>query len=223
MKIGFIGVRPDEQSTILKTMRLRWQDVEHVVIGNTRQIPGLDLLILGNLAMSIPEQTGVVRQFWDGVIIAITAAPNDRELVDTLERNADDYIPLSVSAPEMVARIAAAIRRTRSYGEQEGTANVGDLYINMDTFEVFFGGVPLYLTPTEFRLLYHLANNRGRVVTYETLQNLVWGERGDDYTVTLRKYIQRLRVKLRDLSGSNLHIMTLARIGYKLYDESQKL
>ena len=94
----------------------------------------------------------------------------------------------------------------------------GSLCINPDTFEAFLGDDSIFLTPTEFRLLYHLMRNKGRVLTHQALQELTWGSEGPFYRGALRKYIQRLRSKLHPFEDS-VNIISIPRVGYRL-DES---
>ena len=92
----------------------------------------------------------------------------------------------------------------------------GDLAIDPETHEAHLNGRPLYLTPTEFKLLHHLAQRQGRLVTQQALESVIWGSSDDLYIDVLRKHVQRVRRKLESLRGGNMTITTVPRVGYKL-------
>lgn len=220
MRIAVIGFDGEAATNILLNLHSRWQDLEVTYPKSTSQVEDLDAILIGDHVLPITEQVQAVRKYWDGLLVAFTSKVSDPELVAALGAGADDYMPLTATGPAIVSRISACLRRSQTSQPKYESARVGPLYVNLETFEAFLGDDPLYLTPTEFRLLYHMARNRGRVLTHQALQDLTWGSEGQFYRNGLRKYIQRLRSKLDPFQAS-VSIVSVPRVGYRL-EESAK-
>jgi DNA-binding response OmpR family regulator len=118
---------------------------------------------------------------------------------------------------ELVARVGAAARRgARPAEERRGDAiEIEDLRIDPREVQAYVGGVDVGLTPTEFRLLYTLALDRGRVVTRDELLQKVWGRRETHRDRTVDVFVRRLRKKL-ELRSNHSFIQTRFGVGYKL-------
>jgi two-component system KDP operon response regulator KdpE len=118
---------------------------------------------------------------------------------------------------ELFARIKAVLRRAELPSPVSAAPSFvsGDVTINFDSHEVTVKGEVVKLTPIEYKLLYQLVRNAGRVLPFETLLSKVWGDeyRGDmDY---LKTYISRLRKKLGDDSENPRYILTERSVGYR--------
>ncbi len=153
-----------------------------------------------------------IRDFSDVPLIVISESQNDVERAKWLEAGADDYVSEPLNAIEFLAKVRALLRRTERAGfkpEHIATFSNG-LVINFNTHEVFLSGKQVKLTPTEFRLLSELANNRGKVLTHRSLLDRVWGpEYLGDASFT-KKYIYRLRRKLDDNSPLTQELSVLS-------------
>ena len=125
------------------------------------------------------------------------------EAVTSLELGADDYVRLPCDLTELTTRIWALMRRagTTATYETENPLTSGHLMVNPATYEAFLSGRRLALTTTEFRMLFPLIKNWGIVVSRQTLERTLWGERVDSYGL-VKKYVQRLRQKLGDDAAS---------------------
>jgi two-component system, OmpR family, KDP operon response regulator KdpE len=126
------------------------------------------------------------------------------------------------SIEELLARIAATLRRTRPAATPE-TASTrialgDDLEIDLSSQQVTRAGEALHLTPTEFALLRELATNRGKLLTHAQLLRRVWGPGYETETEYVRVYVRRLRAKLEPEGGPPL-ILTQPRVGYRLAAE----
>jgi len=130
---------------------------------------------------------------------------------------ADDYLVKPFSHLELFARIKAVLRRSELPSPVSAAPSFvsGEVTINFDSREVTVEGNPVKLTPTEYKLLYQLVRNAGRVLPFDMLLSKVWGDeyRGDmDY---LKTYVSRLRKKLGDDPENPRYILTERSIGYR--------
>jgi two-component system, OmpR family, KDP operon response regulator KdpE len=151
----------------------------------------------------------------------VSARGGERDKVTALHMGADDYMTKPFSIEELLARIAATLRRTRPAVPQEQptqTIQIGDIQIDLASQQVRRNGQPVHLTPTEFALLRELAVNRGKLLTHAHLLRRVWGHGYETETEYLRVYVRRLRAKLEDDEGTPL-ILTQPRAGYRLVTE----
>ena len=138
-------------------------------------------------------------------VIVVSARGGDRDKVAALNLGADDYMTKPFSIEELLARIAATLRRTRPAADAAGAptriALAGDLELDLAAQQVLRGGEPLHLTPTEFALLRELAGERGKVLTHAQLLRRVWGRGYETETEYVRVYVRRLRAKLESEGG----------------------
>jgi two-component system KDP operon response regulator KdpE len=152
----------------------------------------------------------------------VSARGGERDKVTALQMGADDYMTKPFSIEELLARIAATLRRTRPAAPVEQQASpvivVGDIVIDLALQQVRRGGQPVHLTPTEFALLRELAVNRGKLLTHAHLLRRVWGHGYETETEYLRVYVRRLRAKLEAKDSAPL-ILTQPRAGYRLAPE----
>lgn len=152
-------------------------------------------------------------------ILMLTALDDEVDKVLGLELGADDYVLKPFSLRELTARIRALLRR--AYGELS-TASIGerflfgDVEIDLERLQVYRSGEPVYLTPTEFRLLRYLAAQPGRPSSRDALIEAVWGydsDIGNDRTVDV--HIRHLREKLETDPANPRWIVTVRGVGYK--------
>jgi two-component system KDP operon response regulator KdpE len=151
-------------------------------------------------------------------IIVVTARGSEADKVRGLAIGADDYVTKPLSFPELVARVAAALRRGRALRRTAAaTATIERPGIRIDgrTHQVLAAGVPVHLTPTEYRLLRHLAEHDGALVSHGDLLVAVWGPGyGDDHHL-LRVAIRNLRAKLTAAAPGRRFIATEYGLGYR--------
>ena len=179
------------------------------------------------LDLMLPEADGFelcrqIRERSPVAIIVVSARGGERDKVTALHMGADDYMTKPFSIEELLARIAATLRRTRPAAPTEQQAPpviaVGDIVIDLALQQVRRNGQPVHLTPTEFALLRELAVNRGKLLTHAHLLRRVWGHGYETETEYLRVYVRRLRAKL-EAEGSAPLILTQPRAGYRLAPE----
>jgi len=152
-------------------------------------------------------------------ILMLTARDEAIDKVLGLELGADDYVVKPYDLRELIARIRALLRR--AYGElseatQGKTITFGDVEIDLEQLRVTRAAEPVFLTPTEFRLLRYLVENPQRPISRPALIEAVWGyasDIGSDRTVDV--HIRHLREKLEDDPAEPQWIITVRGIGYK--------
>jgi two-component system alkaline phosphatase synthesis response regulator PhoP len=151
-------------------------------------------------------------------IIVISARGTEHDRVNALEIGADDYLVKPFAMRELVARVRVAARRgiraeTPTRGE---TLTFEELVLEPREVQAYLDGESAELTPTEFRLLYTLALDRGRVITREELMQRIWGRRQRYRDRTVDVFVRRLRDKIDRRASRHDFIHTRRGVGYKL-------
>jgi len=153
-------------------------------------------------------------------VLMLTAKGEEDDRVRGLELGADDYITKPFSPREMVSRVKAVLRRTEAAtGSMHGLIEVDDrLKIDFDRREIWLEGQIVKLRPTEYRLLYHLVQNAGWVISHDQLLTKVWGYEYRDEPHYVRLYINYLRKKLEADPANPKYILTERGVGYRFVD-----
>lgn len=155
-------------------------------------------------------------------ILMLTARGGEADRVAGLEDGADDYLPKTVSARELVARIKALLRRAaaRSHNADRDRARlqVGELHIDEPGRKATLAATALSLTPVEFDLLCALARRRGVVCSRDELMEQVRGRELDAFDRAIDVHIAALRRKLGDDPRTPRFIRTVRMAGYILDD-----
>jgi DNA-binding response OmpR family regulator len=156
-------------------------------------------------------------------IVVVSARGTEHDRVHALEIGADDYLVKPFSMKELVARVQAAARRgARAQTEQRGEAiEIEELRIDPDEVQAYVDGESAELTPTEFRLLYALALEQGRVVTRDELLQKIWSRRETHRDRTVDVFVRRLRDKIDRAASKHTFIQTRYGVGYKLEPEKK--
>ena len=154
-------------------------------------------------------------------IIVVSARGTEHDRVHALEIGADDYLVKPFSMKELVARVGAASRRgVREQHEDRGEPiEIEELRIDPDNVQAYLDGESAELTPTEFRLLYALALERGRVVSRDELLQKIWGRREGHRDRTVDVFVRKLRDKIDRKATRHTFIQTRYGVGYKLEPE----
>jgi DNA-binding response OmpR family regulator len=173
------------------------------------------------LDVGMPGKNGfevlrAIRRVADTPVLMLTARGEDPDQVRALELGADDYIVKPFHHLVLVARIRAALRRAELPAPAEAAPDfvAGELAINFAARRVTVRGEPVKLTPVEYRLLYHLARNAGRLLPHRALLDRVWGADEAASTDHLKVFISRLRAKIEPKEGPHL-IETERGLGYR--------
>jgi len=181
-----------------------------------------DLILLDVMMPDVDGSTvlRMVREIGSTPVIMLTAKGEEDDKVKGLELGADDYITKPFSPRELTSRIRAVLRRgSFSKDEETGKIVVDDrLTIDFDRHEVWVEGELVQLRPTEYRLLYHLVQNAGWVLTHDQILNKVWGYEYENEPHYVRLYINYLRKKLEIDPANPVYILTERGVGYRFVD-----
>ncbi len=181
-----------------------------------------DLILLDVMMPDIDgfEVLETVREVSQVPVIMLTAKGEEDDRVRGLELGADDYVTKPFSPRELVSRVKAVLRRTEgASGSMHDLIEVDErLKIDFDRREIWLEGKLVKLRPTEYRMLYHLVQNAGWVVTHDQLLTKVWGYEYRDEPHYVRLYINYLRQKLEASPSDPKYILTERGVGYRFVD-----
>jgi two-component system KDP operon response regulator KdpE len=220
----------DDEPRMVRFIRLNLEHDGFDVVEASSAMEALDRLRtalpdLVLLDVMLPDLDGfetlrMIREFSPVPIIMVTAKGDEDDRVRGLERGADDYITKPFSPRELVSRIRAVLRRNETPRAVPHQPVVVDdrLTIDFDRREVRVEGELVSLRPTEFRMLFHLIQNVGRVVTHDQLLAKVWGYEYREETHYLRLYVNYLRRKLEKDPVHPKYILTERGVGYRFVD-----
>jgi len=224
----------DDEKRMVRFIRLNLeQDGFHVIAANNgtdaleqvrTQLP--DLILLDIMMPDIDgfEVLRKVREVNTVPIIMLTAKGEEDDRIRGLELGADDYVTKPFSPRELVSRVKAVLRRTKTFQEEQvDVINVDSrLKIDLSRREVWVDGELIDLRPTEYRLLYHLVKNAGWVNSHEQLLTKVWGFEYRDELHYVRLYVNYLRKKIEKDPSKPEYILTERGVGYRFVDYTTK-
>ena len=151
-------------------------------------------------------------------IVVVSARGTEHDRVHALEIGADDYLVKPFSMKELVARVAAVARRGTQAAEPRRGEEIEleELRLDPRNVQAYVAGQSAELTPTEFRLLYALAQDAGRVLSRDELLQRVWGRRATHRDRTVDVFVRKLREKVDTRAPRHTFIQTRYGVGYKL-------
>jgi DNA-binding response OmpR family regulator len=190
----------------------RWREVRPQLLLLDAALPGFPAGGLGGL-----EVCRRVRQEDDTPVVVLSERADDEHVVQAFRVGADDVIFKPFSPRQLIVRLQAVCRRRgpAETVEPQRVVRAGALALDADTHEAHVGERTVRLTPTEFRLLYILAVNAGRVVAAPRLVEYAWGYDESDVAL-LKTHVCHLRRKLGLVRGGPGDIQSVARVGYRL-------
>ncbi len=150
-------------------------------------------------------------------VIMLTAKNMENDKIEGLQVGADDYITKPFSVKEVLARITSVLRRYNiTQISTETILTSGKLKLDLEKHEVIKNGNKIELTFKEFELLRILLENKGKVISRNTLLDKIWGYEYFGETRTVDVHIRYLRKKIEEDSGSEKYIQTIRGVGYKI-------
>jgi two-component system KDP operon response regulator KdpE len=220
----------DDEPKMIRFVRMNLELEGYQVAGAGDGLEALekvrdDLPDLVLLDVMMPEMDGFetlarLREISTVPVIMLTVKGDEEDRIRGLELGADDYVTKPFSPRELASRIRAVLRRAEMPSPVAKTEIEIDerLQVDFRQREVIVDGERVRLRPTEYRLLYHLVNNAGWVMTHEMLLSKVWGYEYREETGLLRLYITYLRKKIEPDPGNPRYIFTERGVGYRFVD-----
>jgi len=177
-----------------------------------------DLLLVD---LGLPDGDGLkvirkVRQWSPMAIVVLSARTMEEQKIAALDAGADDYVTKPFSAPELLARVRAALRRNARGTEQSAVLYLNTIEVDLARRETRSPSGEIHLTPLEYRVLECLARHLGSIVIQNQLVREVWGPERLGDTRSLRVCVKNLRNKLEPDPRKPRYIVTEAGLGYRL-------
>jgi len=213
----------DDERQILRALKVILREAGYEAIEAATVEEALDLAAVrppdaAIIDLMLPDGSGIelsrrLREWSKMPILVLSAIGEEDAKVEALEAGADDYVTKPFGPRELVARLAAALRRAGD-APGEPAIEVDGLQIDLNARVVRRDGKEIHLTPIEFDLLRTLVRHRGRLMTHRALLVEVWGPQYADDTQVLRAHIANLRRKIEP-SGERRYIRTDPGVGYR--------
>jgi two-component system KDP operon response regulator KdpE len=177
-----------------------------------------DLLLVD---LGLPDGDGLtvirgVREWSPVPVVVLSARTMESQKISALDAGADDYVTKPFSAPELMARVRAALRRNARGAERPAQFRLGAVELDLGRRRARGVQGELHLTPLEWRVLEALARNLDLIVTQEQLLREAWGPDRTDDSRRLRVCVKGLRQKLEADPRRPRHLLTEVGVGYRL-------
>ncbi|MDE1547735.1 response regulator transcription factor [Jeotgalibaca caeni] len=233
----------DDEQSILILLAYNLEKDGYEVVTTMDGEEGYDLALKGSfdfiiLDLMLPSMDGMEickklrQEKIDTPILMLTAKDDELEKIIGLELGADDYMTKPFSPREVLARMKAILRRTKSPSntneslpeetsrvskeEQEDKVVIRDITIFPELYEVLVKGEPIDITPKEFELLLYMAQRKNRILSREQLLNRIWNFDYAGETRIVDVHISHLREKIEEDTKNPQYIKTVRGFGYKL-------
>ena len=190
-------------------------EVLHLIEQEKPHLVLLDMMLPGTDGIELMKR---ITEITDAPVIFLAGQGGDQIVARAFEAGADDYMVKPFSPTELAARIEAVLRRRAAPDrtKEREPYVLGDLTVNYAERRVTVAGCPVQLTATEYKLLFELSINAGRVLTHDQLLGRVWGRDYSGDSLLLRSFVKKLRGKLKDDANSPRYIFTEPRVGYRM-------
>ena len=201
---------------------------ESIIVGTGREALSMltshcpDVVILD---LGLPDMDGLklieqVRSWSITPIIVISARTLEKSKIAALDLGADDYLTKPFGTGELLARIRTALRHSqRNQHIGSSKYQVGDLLVDFERRLVKVKDQDVHLTQIEYKLVCLLAQNAGRVMTYESIITKIWGPYADNDNQILRVNMAHIRRKLEENPAEPQYIFTEIGVGYRMREE----
>ena len=186
-------------------------------------VPDLVVLDLGLPDMDGEEFIRITRRSSMIPIIVLSARTDEKDKVSALDLGANDYITKPFGTAELLARVRASLRisRTNLQVTSEGTFTLEDLVIDYDRRQVMVGDQSIHVTQTEFNILAFLSRHCGKVMTYSSIISTIWGTMDDGSVKKLQVNMANIRKKLCCKPGESRYIINELGVGYRMLDAQE--
>lgn len=180
------------------------------------------------LDLGLPDMDGIsiisqVRTWSSIPIIVISARQSESEKVAALDLGADDYITKPFGTSELLARIRASLRHSNRLLTESSLYirpyQSGEMTLDFSKRILEIAGEKIHLTPIEYKIVAFLAQNSGKVITYDSIISNVWGPYADDDNKILRVNMANIRRKLESDPAQPFYIFTEVGVGYRMRED----
>ncbi len=177
-----------------------------------------DLVIVD---LGLPDRDGLsvvrdIRGFSPMPILVLSARTMEMAKIDALDAGADDYVAKPFSAPELLARVRAALRRNARGSGRQPLLRLGAVTVDLSKRSAQGPAGAMHFTPLEYRVMDALARDAGMIVTQAQVIREAWGPDHLGDSRSLRSYIKMLRQKLEPDPRQPRYLITEAGVGYRL-------
>jgi two-component system, OmpR family, KDP operon response regulator KdpE len=220
-RVLVIDDEPQIRRALATNLRARNYDVELAGTGEeglrlaAERHPDLVLLDIGLPGIEGTEVVRGLRGWTEIPIIMLTVRGNEADKVEALDAGADDYLTKPFGMNELLARMRAALRRTKPASDDEPIITAGDIRIDLADKRVLRDDHEVHLTPTEWALIEQLTRHHDRLVTQRQLLQAVWGPHYETETNYLRVHMANVRRKLEHDPSRPRYFLTEPGMGYR--------
>ena len=226
-QLRVLAIDDDPQALRYVRTALTREGYAPILTGDPAEVPGLveaqaPHLVLMDLMLPGTDGIELMRDITrtaDVPVIFVSAYGQEEHVTRAFDMGAADYIVKPFSPSELAARIRAALRKgTPGWTGPAAPYVLGDLALHYAQRRVTVAGRPMELTPIEFKLLFELSVNAGRVVSHDELLRRIWGPAHSGESHSLRSFVKKLRTKIGDDARNPQYIFTHAGMGYRMPD-----
>ena len=219
----------EDDKEIREGVQIYLQSQGYKVFQAADGVEGLEIIEREEIHLAIvdimmPRMDGIrmtmkLREKYDFPVIMLSAKSEEVDNITGLNIGADDYVTKPFTPMELMARVNSQLRRYRKFLEKltpkENVHVIGGLEINEDTVEVSVDGVPVKMTPIEYKILLLLAKNPGRVFSSEEIYERVWQEKAIN-TDTIMVHVRNIREKIEIDPKNPKYLKVVWGVGYKI-------
>ena len=219
----------EDDKEIREGVQIYLQSQGYKVFQAADGVEGLEIIEREEIHLAIvdimmPRMDGIrmtmkLREKYDFPVIMLSAKSEEVDKITGLNIGADDYVTKPFTPMELMARVNSQLRRYRKFLEKlapkENVHVIGGLEINEDTVEVSVDGVPVKVTPIEYKILLLLAKNPGRVFSSEEIYERVWQEKAIN-TDTIMVHVRNIREKIEIDPKNPKYLKVVWGVGYKI-------
>ena len=219
----------EDDKEIREGVQIYLQSQGYKVFQAADGVEGLEIIEREEIHLAIvdimmPRMDGIrmtmkLREKYDFPVIMLSAKSEEVDKITGLNIGADDYVTKPFTPMELMARVNSQLRRYRKFLEKltpkENVHVIGGLEINEDTVEVSVDGVPVKMTPIEYKILLLLAKNPGRVFSSEEIYERVWQEKAIN-TDTIMVHVRNIREKIEIDPKNPKYLKVVWGVGYKI-------
>jgi len=220
----------EDEQRIRESLAIRLSERGHDVETVARALDGIERAVSGDfdavvLDLGLPDLDGVealrmIRAVSQVPVVVATARDDEQDIIDVLDKGADDYVVKPYSADHLEARIRAVLRRSSENVEGDFIV-VGDLRLNPDSHEAILEGRHLELTARAFDLLVYLASREGKLIGKRELLAEVWRQPYGGADKTVDVHLSWLRKELGETAAAPRYLHTKRGVGVRLVDPTR--